>query len=89
MKRISCHITGQVQGVFFRHFTRINAQNLGLTGTVQNMADGSVFVIAEGEEKTLERFTDLLKKGPPRSRVEEVKTEWSEATGEFSSYEEI
>ncbi len=43
-------IYGQVQGVGFRFFTRRKAIQLNLTGSVRNLADGSVEVVAQGDE---------------------------------------
>jgi acylphosphatase len=86
-KRIECKITGRVQGVFYRDFTNLNARELGLTGTVRNMRDGSVFVIAEGEIEDLQKFLVLLEKGTPHSKVEKIETKWSPFTGEFADFQ--
>ena len=87
--RIECRITGRVQGVLFRDFAYFNAKELGLTGNVRNMPDGSVLAISEGEEEKLKKFIALLQKGSPHSYVDGVETKWSEATGEFGSYEVV
>ena len=50
MKRINIHVYGLVQGVFFRYTTRKIARNLGITGIVKNLPDGSVYIEAEGPE---------------------------------------
>ena len=86
MNRIECKISGLVQGVFFRDFADSNARNLGLTGSVRNKHDGSVFVIAEGEKDILQKFLVLLQKGTPYSKVEKVETKWLPATGEFEGF---
>ena len=80
-------VSGRVQGVFFRAFTLQQATNLGLTGYVDNLPSGeSVEVRAEGERKKLEELIAYLKIGPPRARVEEVVTEWSEYCGRYSTF---
>jgi len=67
-------VEGRVQGVWFRESTRREAQPLGITGYAQNMADGSVQVLACGEAGALERLTAWLKQGPPLAQVERL--EW-------------
>ena len=73
--------------VMFRDFTCRKARKLGLVGTVQNMRDGSVYVVAEGEEKKLEELHDLLWKGPLLARVENVECKWGEPSGLFEKFE--
>ncbi len=67
-------IEGRVQGVFFRESTRRAAQPLGITGYAKNMEDGSVQVLACGEQGALNRLAEWLKQGPPMARVDRV--EW-------------
>ncbi len=78
MKQLSLLIHGEVQGVNFRWFVRDWAARLHLTGWVQNVSDGTVAVLAEGEEDALKRFRDICAVGPERARVEKVKEEWKE-----------
>jgi acylphosphatase len=85
-KRLECKIEGLVQLVMFRDFVNRNATKLGLGGIVQNMKDGSVYVIAEGEEEKLRKLLVLLQKGPIFARVEDVQEKWVEPIGEFSSF---
>jgi acylphosphatase len=75
-----------VQGVFFRANAQREAARLGLSGIVRNTSDGGVEVVAEGEESTLHELVLWCHKGPPASRVESVKTDWQDATGEFSGF---
>ncbi len=80
-------VYGCVQGVFFRDFTSRRARELGLTGYVRNLRDvEAVEVQAEGERKQLERFIGYLEVGPPRARVTRVVTNWSEYTGDYSTF---
>lgn len=75
----SCHyqiiIRGKVQGVFYRKFTRQKALALGLKGTVQNLADGSVKIIAEGKQSALDKLVAWCWQGSPLCKVLEVKHE--------------
>lgn len=77
---------GRVQGVFFRAFVAGQAGELGLTGYVRNLRDGSVEVNAEGEREKLQQLISRLEAGPPAASVEKVATEWSEYTGDYSAF---
>jgi acylphosphatase len=65
-------ITGKVQGVYFRHSTRLEAQRLGVGGVARNLSDGSVEVIAHGEPAALDSLREWLSQGPPMARVDGV-----------------
>lgn len=86
MKRIEVRIYGQVQGVFFRQGVKEMAEELGLTGWVRNEADGSVKIVVEGKEENWQKLIEWCKKGTSWAKVEEVKVERQEASGEFSSF---
>ena len=79
-------ISGVVQGVGFRHFTRQNAMRLGVRGYAKNLPNGKVEVVAEGDKATLDEFVKILWKGPPASRVEDVKVEARPHSGEYTSF---
>lgn len=86
MKRLEASVFGRVQGVYYRASTRQQAQALGLSGWVRNEYDGSVRVVAEGDEAALDRLLAYLEQGPPGAYVSRVETTWQEATGEFSAF---
>ena len=65
-------VTGRVQGVAFRHYTKTTARELGVTGWVKNLPDGRVEIWAEGSEKDVEALLAWLRRGPPSARVESV-----------------
>lgn len=65
-------ITGKVQGVYFRHSTRVEAERLALTGYARNLPDGSVEVVAQGPVGAVERLRRWLHQGPKLARVETV-----------------
>ncbi|MCP4548211.1 MAG: acylphosphatase [bacterium] len=66
-------ITGMVQGVGFRYFTRNQARSLELSGWVCNRGDGSVEVHVRGDNQTLDKFEGVLREGPESSHVDEIK----------------
>ncbi len=65
-------ITGRVQGVYFRHGTRIEAERLALRGFARNLPDGSVEVLAAGAPAALDALRAWLERGPARARVDAV-----------------
>ncbi len=73
MERRAYRISGRVQGVGFRYFTRGEARDLGLGGWVCNRSDGSVEVRVEGEPALLADFEDRLRRGPVAGEVEQLK----------------
>ena len=73
-----CLVSGRVQGVWFRDRTRRKAEQLGLTGSATNLADGSVEVIACGDPRAVDELCAWLWEGSPMSRVSAVRCEHSE-----------
>ena len=63
MHRIDVIVTGQVQGVWFRRNTQEKARELGITGWVRNESDGTVTVVAEGNDKLLIKLAKWLEIG--------------------------
>lgn len=66
-------VRGRVQGVAFRAYTRERALQLGVVGQARNLADGSVEVLACGDEAAVRALCDWLHQGPPRARVDAVE----------------
>ena len=80
-------VTGLVQGVMFRDFTRRNASDLGLTGWVRNLPGAQgVEINAEGDRTQLEALLELVKKGPPRASVEKAVVKWNEYTAKYHDF---
>ncbi|MGC1387077.1 MAG: acylphosphatase [Steroidobacteraceae bacterium] len=65
-------ITGRVQGVYFRHSARMEAERLALAGYARNLPDGSVEVVAQGPVAAVEQLRQWLHQGPKMARVEAV-----------------
>lgn len=85
-KGVGIKISGKVQGVLFRDTSRIRAREFNLCGWVKNNPDGSVSIVAEGEDKDLIRFIEWCKYGPDSAEVEKVDVKWNEHTGEFKDF---
>ena len=69
MKRIHAIVRGRVQGVGFRATTAHEARRLGLTGWVRNRLDGTVEVLAAGDDAALDGLAAWLKQGPRGANV--------------------
>jgi len=65
-------ITGQVQGVYFRHSARQEELRLAVRGCARNLPDGSVEVVAHGSSDAVEKLRQWLHRGPAMARVEVV-----------------
>lgn len=66
-------VRGRVQGVGFRYSTLKTAESLHLKGYVKNLADNSVFIVAQGKAEDVETLIEWCRAGPPRSAVESVE----------------
>ncbi len=85
-KHLNITVSGKVQGVFYRVFTRDEAQKLNLCGFVRNEPNGDVYMEVEGEEEILKKLIERCKIGPPRSSVKEVNFTEDEIKN-FNSFE--
>lgn len=66
-------VSGRVQGVGFRCYTRDTARRMALTGTVTNLADGNVEIFVTGSDEQLTSFCALVKKGPSHGLVRHIE----------------
>lgn len=80
-------VSGRVQGVCFRYYTRGKALELGLRGWVRNLADGRVELAATGDTSAMTAFRKWLWQGSPMSSVTEVETTDLESPPSQSSFE--
>ena len=71
---ISITVSGKVQGVFFRQSTKEIATNLGITGQVKNLPDGSVYILATGTKDQLDKLLAWCRQGPPKATVITIDT---------------
>lgn len=79
--------SGRVQGVWFRANTQGKANELGLSGWVKNLADGTVEAIFEGKEELVEETIQWCKTSQPYASVDSVQVEYLEFTGEFHGFD--
>lgn len=72
MARYFMIVSGRVQGVGFRYFALMAANELGLTGFVRNCDNGNVEIEVQGSEENLLKFNSKLNRGNGFSRVEDI-----------------
>jgi acylphosphatase len=84
--RLTARVDGAVQAVGFRFWTVRKADELGLSGTVRNNADGSVGIVAEGPQARMLAFRRWLRSPEAPGRVDSVDESLSAATGEFRGF---
>lgn len=68
-------VSGKVQGVFFRHNTKLKAIQMGLVGYVKNLADGNVEVVAQGDIEKINELIEFIRNNPGKARVSDVRLE--------------
>lgn len=81
MKRAHLFISGRVQGVFYRAFTKEVADSLGLKGWVRNLRDGRVEAVFEGDGDKISIAIERCKEGPPYAKVDNIELIWEEPEG--------
>ena len=85
-ERLHVRISGRVQGVGFRYATVREAQHLGLTGWVRNLANGVVEAEFEGMHDQLESMLVWCGRGPSFAVVENVETQWESGEPRYRSF---
>ena len=86
LKQAHIFIKGDVIGVGFRAWTKIQAKIIGITGWVRNSGD-SVEAVLQGEDNVVNQMILRLKKGPSVSKVESAGTVWETVSEKFTTFE--
>ena len=73
LKRVRVFISGKVQKVGFRYFTKLEAKSFNLSGLVRNLDDGRVEAVFEGEEENIKKMLAWCKEGSAPSKVRKVE----------------
>ncbi len=87
MIHVEIIISGGVQGVGFRYFTRQTARAYGIKGFVKNLVNGKVYCEAEGKEAVVTAFIKELKTGPTLSRVTDIQVNRMETLKHYKNFE--
>jgi acylphosphatase len=86
-ERVMNFFSGRVQGVGFRYAVKNVATGYEVTGTVRNLDDGRVELIAEGQKGELEEFLVAIRDSEVSRFIRNEQTIWSEAKNEFRGFE--
>ena len=89
MKLARAHVivSGDVQGISFRYYTKEKAKNLEIKGWIKNLPTGEVAAVFEGFEDRINEMIEWCKKGPWLAKVNNVKVEFGDYKGEFDGFE--
>ena len=86
--RLTAWVHGRVQGVGFRWWVRSRALELGLVGSVANLPDGRVEVVAEGPRNACQALLDALNGSRTPGRVRNVVERWGQSRGGIAGFVE-
>jgi len=86
-KRMHLFYSGKVQGVGFRYTVRQVANGFDVTGTVRNLTDGRVELLAEGNEHELEAFRKAIRDAGLAHFIKDEAINWAEAKNVFRGFE--
>ena len=88
MRRANIRVKGNVQMAGFRTFIKNTADSVNVKGFAENLDEGSVKVVCEGEEEGINELINSIKEGPPSfARIDKVSAEYEDYKGEFTSFE--
>lgn len=95
LKQVHVYIKGDVIGVGFRAWTKIQAKIIGINGWVRNIFNkaevfgqgGGVEAVFQGEEDKINSILELVKKGPPVARVDDVEILWQDVKEVYEEFE--
>ena len=86
MKRLVAYVSGSVQKTGYRAKVTDFAGMLGLKGVVENLDDGRVKIVAEGDEDKLKWFEEAINIKNSLIHVASIEREYSEPRGDFSRF---
>jgi acylphosphatase len=85
--RMQIFYSGNVQGVGFRYTVRSVANGFDLTGTVRNLPDGRVELVAEGARSELEAFRQAIRESGLEHFIRDESLRWEEPRGELRGFQ--
>jgi acylphosphatase len=86
MKQLHIWVSGFVQGVGYRAFTRHESRRRKLTGWVKNLPDGRVEAVMQGPEHKLKEMIQACEKGSYFAQVRNIVVEWEESPEVFKEF---
>lgn len=87
MQKAHVFIEGRVQGVGFRHFIKVNAEEVGVYGWVKNLPDGRVEAVFAGPMDHLREMVNRCERGPGPAHVDNIDVTVEDTNEEFDGFE--
>ena len=84
--RVNVHYSGRVQGVGFRYIVKSLVPGYEVLGTVKNLSDGRVEMVAEGQRVELEDFLQAIRDSGLRRNIQDEELVWGEAEDKFRGF---
>ena len=84
---MTVYYSGRVQGVGFRYTVKSLTPGFEVTGTVRNLPDGRVELVAEGAREELDAFRQAVRESGLARLIQREEEFWSEADGSFRGFE--
>ena len=84
--RVNVHYSGRVQGVGFRYIVKSLVPGYEVLGTVKNLPDGRVEMVAEGQQVELEYFLQAIRDSGLRRNIQDEELVWGEAEDKFRGF---
>ena len=85
--RLHIYYSGRVQGVGFRYTVKALATGFEVTGTIRNLSDGRVELVAEGTKEELEAFRRAIQDCEVGRFIRNENASWSDSSGEYRGFE--
>ena len=86
-ERVTNVYSGHVQGIGFRYTVKILTASFEVTGTVRNLPDGRVELVAESAKEELEAFLKAIRDSDVGPFIRQEQARWSEAQNDFRGFE--
>ncbi|MDR2985410.1 MAG: acylphosphatase [Nocardiopsaceae bacterium] len=88
LARLTIWVRGRVQGVGFRWWVKANARELGLAGFAENLIDGRVKIVAEGNRDSCAVLLERVESPGTPGNVVQVTHRWDLARGDLTGFVE-
>lgn len=86
-QRLTIYFSGRVQGVGFRYTVKTLTTGFEVTGTVRNLPDGRVHLVAEGVREELEAFHQAIRDSGVGRFIRQEEVLWDPAAGGLRGFE--
>lgn len=86
-ERVRVYYSGRVQGVGFRYTVKSLTPGFEVCGTVRNLLDGRVELVAEGPRAELEAFLQAVRDSAVGRFIRHESIEWLEAKGDLRGFQ--